>query len=251
MPRAGNFAARPTRLGARLRSLPITVNDSRDITSSRPASSRSDTAILLIRHGETVWNRAGRVQGWQDSPLTEAGAAQARALAERLGGERVERLIASDLGRARDTAAPVAERLGLPIELDPGVRERNYGIFEGRTYAEIERDHPEAYAFLTRRDPAYAIPGGESGAGFAARVLEALERIAAAHAGRCIAVVTHGGVLGVLYRHAARLLPDAERDYVLPNASVNYIRFGSGRWVIDRWGDVAHLGSIAADDPID
>jgi probable phosphoglycerate mutase len=170
---------------------------------------RSDTAILLIRHGETLWNRAGRVQGWQDSPLTDAGSAQAEALAERLSGVWIEQLIASDLGRARQTAAPIATRLGIAIECDPGLRERNYGIFEGRTYAEIERDDPEAHAYLARRDSAYVIPGGESGTAFSARVLGALERIAVAHVGHRIAVVAHGGVLGVLYRHAAQHAPGA------------------------------------------
>lgn len=251
MSRAGNFSARAARLCARLHSLPTTVNDSRDSPSPSPGPGRSDTAILLVRHGETVWNRAGRVQGWRDSPLTELGAAQARALAERLADERVEKLISSDLGRARETAGPIAGRLALAIELDPGLRERNYGIFEGRTYAEIERDDPEAYGFLARRDVAYVIPAGESGVGFAARVLEALERIATLHAGHRVAVVTHGGVLGVLYRHAVRLPSDAQRDYALANASINHVRFGSGRWMIEQWGDVAHLGNVAADDPIE
>jgi probable phosphoglycerate mutase len=214
-------------------------------------SSRTDTDILLIRHGETLWNRAGRVQGWQDSPLTDTGCAQAAALAERLSGERIERLIASDLGRARQTATPIASRLGIAIEFDPGLRERNYGIFEGRTYAEIEREDPEAYACLARRDPAYGIPGGESGAAFGVRVLGALERIAGAHAGRRIAVVAHGGVLGVLYRHVARQVPGARGDYSLANASVNHVRFGAGRWTIEQWGDVAHLAQNAADDPIE
>jgi len=222
------------------------VNDSRD---SNP-STRSGTDILLIRHGETLWNRAGRVQGWQDSPLTDVGLAQARALADRLANERVERLISSDLGRARRTAAPIVERLRIAIEFDPGLRERNYGVFEGRTYGEIERDDPEGYRFLTRRDPSYEIPGGESGDAFGARVLGALERVACAHAGLRIAVVTHGGVLGVLYRHATKLVPDANRDYSQANASVNHVRFGSGRWLIERWGDIAHLPQDAAADPL-
>ncbi len=212
---------------------------------------RSDTAILLIRHGETLWNRSGRVQGWQDSPLSDVGRAQAQALAERLAGDPVERLIASDLGRARETAAPIADRLGIAVELDPGLRERNYGILEGRTYGEIEREHPEAYTFIARRDPAYVIPGGESGEGFGIRALGALERIGAAHAGHRIAVVTHGGVLSVLYRHATRLAQRVRREYSLANASVNHVRFESGRWVIEVWGDVAHLGADGADDPID
>jgi 2,3-bisphosphoglycerate-dependent phosphoglycerate mutase len=212
---------------------------------------RPDTAILLIRHGETLWNRAGRVQGWQDSPLTDIGRAQAEALAERLSGERIERLIASDLGRARQTAAPIASRLGIGIECDPGLRERNYGIFEGRTYGEIEREDPEAYAYIARRDPEYVIPGGESGATFSIRVLGALERIAAAHAGHRIAVVAHGGVLGALYRHVVQQTPGALGDYSLANASVNHVRFGAERWTIELWGDVAHLAQDSAEDPIE
>jgi len=214
----------------------------------------SNTSILLIRHGETTWNRSGRVQGWRDSPLSELGVAQAQALGDRFAGERIDRLISSDLGRAQDTAAPIARGLGIAIELDPEIRERNYGIFEGRTYVEIERDHPEAYAFLARRDPEYVIPEGESGAGFGRRVLRALERIATAHQGNRIAVVTHGGVLGVLFRHATRVStvsPDSRRDYSLANASINHVRFGAGRWVIERWGDVTHLAQDAADDPVD
>lgn len=221
-----------------------------DYRDSTPLN-RSDTSILLIRHGETAWNRSGRVQGWRDSPLSDVGAAQAQALAARLAGDRIDRLISSDLGRARETAAPIAGRLGISIELDPGLRERNYGIFEGQTYGEIERDDPVAYGFLARRDPAYAIPQGESGEAFGIRVIGALERLATAHAGSHLAVVTHGGVLGVLYRHATQLASDAHRDYALANASVNLVRFGSGRWVIERWGDVAHLAKDTADDPID
>lgn len=251
MSRAGNFSAAQVLPRAHPRQQPIPVTDSRDSTPLNPLLNRSDTAILLIRHGETTWNRSGRVQGWQDSPLSEVGVAQAQALAERFAGDRVERLISSDLGRAQDTAAPIAGRLGIAIELDPGIRERNYGILEGRTYDEIERDHPEAYAFLRRRDPAYVIPDGESGAGFGSRVLGALERIAAEHSGNRIAVVTHGGVLSELYRHATKLAPDSRRDHPLANASVNHVRFGSGRWVIERWGDVAHLAQAAVDDPVD
>jgi probable phosphoglycerate mutase len=223
------------------------VNDFHDATPLK----HSDTPILLIRHGETVWNRSGRVQGWQDSPLSAAGRAQAQALAARLAVDRVERLISSDLGRAQETARPIAARLGIPVELDPALRERNYGIFEGRTHVEIERDHPTEYATFIGRDPTYAIPGGESADEFAARVLPALERIAATCAGGRVAVVTHGGVLGVVYRHAMKVPADAERGYTLANASVNHVRFGAGEWFIERWGDLAHLADAVADDPVD
>ena len=241
---AGNFAAAGQPVPVLPHSGSTGVNEFRDV-------SRSETSILLIRHGETVWNRSGRVQGWQDSPLSEAGVAQAHALAARLADEAVERLVSSDLGRARQTAAPIAARLGIAATLDPGLRERSYGMLEGKTYPEIASDHPEIYANITRRDPAYVIPQGESGAAFAARVLGALERIARAHEGGCVAVVTHGGVLGVLYRHVMGVAPDAERSYSLANASVNHVRFGAGGWAIERWGDVTHLAIDAADDPVD
>jgi 2,3-bisphosphoglycerate-dependent phosphoglycerate mutase len=223
------------------------VNDFHDATLLK----HSETPILLIRHGETVWNRSGRVQGWQDSPLSAAGVAQAQALAGRFAGDRIERLISSDLGRAQETARPIAARLRIPVELDAALRERNYGIFEGRTHDEIERDHPAEYASFIGRDPAYVIPGGESADEFAARVLPALQRIAAARRVGRVAIVTHGGVLGVVYRHAMKVPADAERGYSLANASVNYVRFGSGKWLIERWGDVAHLADVAADDPVD
>lgn len=208
-----------------------------------------DTLLLLIRHGETRWNEEGRVQGWQDSPLTRAGIAQARMLAARLAGEPVDRLVASDLGRARETAAAIAHRLALAVELEPDLRERSYGVLEGCTWAEAEARHPEAYARVAARDHEYVVPGGESAAAFAARVVRALERIAAAHSGRRVAVVAHGGVLGVAYRRAAGLPRDAPRSYALANASVNYLRFSGGRLSIERWGDVAHLAVDTADDP--
>jgi probable phosphoglycerate mutase len=206
------------------------------------------TLLLLIRHGETQWNQEGRVQGWCDSPLTDAGIAQARLLAARLAEERVDRLVASDLGRARETAAPIAERLGLRVELDPGLRERAYGILEGCTWAEAERGHPDAYARIAARDPAYAVPGGESAAQFHGRVIDAVERIASAHAGGRIAIVAHGGVLGVVFRHASGLPLDAPRTYTLANASVNFLRYGGGTLSIERWGDVAHLADAPDQD---
>ncbi|MCC6608589.1 MAG: histidine phosphatase family protein [Burkholderiales bacterium] len=202
-----------------------------------------ETSLLLIRHGETRWNQEGRVQGWCDSPLTAAGIAQAHLLAARLAHERPDRLYASDLGRARATAAPIGARLGLAVEIDARLRERAYGVLEGRTWAEAEQLHPEAYARVAARDPGFVVPGGESAQAFHARVVEALERIAAAHRGRRVAVVVHGGVLGIVFRYASGLPLDAPRTYTLANASVNYLRHDGRRLAIERWGDVAHLAT--------
>lgn len=207
------------------------------------------TTFLLLRHGETLWNRDGRLQGWQDSPLSAAGRAQADALAARIaGGERVDAIVASDLGRTRDTAAPIAARLDLRLRLDAGLRERCYGELEGLTWAEIERARPQDYRRLAARDPEYAVPGGESGVQFRDRIVAALERLARAHAGATLAVVTHGGVLGMVYRHAKGIALEAPRTFSVPNAAVNRVSIDGRRWAIEAWADTGHLPEAALDD---
>ena len=100
--------------------------------------------ILLARHGETDWNRNGRVQGHTDIPLNATGIAQAQALAERLAGEPLAAVFASDLERARVTAAAVAARHELPVSIDPDLREKNFGSWEGLTDGEIAERFPAA-----------------------------------------------------------------------------------------------------------
>ena len=208
----------------------------------------AEARIILIRHGETTWNREGRIQGYRgDSPLTEIGRAQAQKLAERLAGEDLLALWSSDSGRARQTVAPVAAALAIGVVYEAALRERNYGDFEGWTYAELEREQPEAYRKFRSRDPGYAPPGGESGAQFQERIVAALERLAEAAAGGQAAVVTHGGALGVAYRHITGAAPDSKREYSLHNASINRIRVSDGRWSLESWGDVAHLSAGSGD----
>jgi probable phosphoglycerate mutase len=208
----------------------------------------AEARIILIRHGETEWNREGRIQGYHaDSPLTTNGQAQARRLAARLAEEGPLALHSSDSGRARQTAEPIAAALDLEIVFDAALRERSYGDFEGWTYADLEREHPDAYRRFRSRDPGYAPPGGESGTQFHERIVAALERVAKAGAGRQAAVVTHGGVLGVAYRHIFGAAPDSKREYSLHNASINRIRVSDGRWSVEAWGDVAHLSGGSGD----
>ncbi len=205
------------------------------------------TAFLLLRHGETLWNRAGRLQGWQDSALSARGLAQADALAVRLAGERVDVLVSSDLGRARATAASIAARLELPLALEPGLRERCYGALEGMTWGEVERAYPEAYGRLAARDPDYLIPGGQSAAEFRDRVVGTLERLALAYGEAVVAAVTHGGVLGIVYRHANGIPLARPRTFGVPNAGLNRVRIEGQRWAVDGWGEVDHLPRAAHD----
>jgi broad specificity phosphatase PhoE len=143
------------------------------------------TTILLARHGETDWNVQRRVQGHSDRPLNETGRAQAVALAETLDGAQLDAIYSSDLARAYDTAQVVAERTGLAVTVLPELRERDFGTWEGLTDTEILERYPEA------RSGSWG--DAETKEEMADRVLAALRRIAAAHPGGCVLVVTHGG----------------------------------------------------------
>jgi 2,3-bisphosphoglycerate-dependent phosphoglycerate mutase len=136
------------------------------------------TTLLLVRHGETDWNAEGRLQGHTDRPLSDYGRRQAQQLAEELGGEELEAIYSSDLARARETAEIVGRRLGLPTVLDPDLREKDWGTWEGLTA--VERDRVE---FV-----------GESTEAHRDRILDALRRISERHPGEGrVLVVTHGG----------------------------------------------------------
>lgn len=137
------------------------------------------TTLVFIRHGETDWNAAGRLQGHTDRPLNEYGRRQAREVAERLANDGVGVVYASDLARARETAEIIAARLGLEVVLDPDLREKNWGNWEGLTAD--ERLHVEFE--------------GESTEEHRERMLRAVERIVAAHPEERVVVVTHGGSL--------------------------------------------------------
>lgn len=215
------------------------------------------TRVLFIRHGETAWNRIKRIQGHIDIALAETGVEQARRLGHRFAeearaGERLDAIWASDLIRAQQTAQPVAQALGLPLQLVPGLRERHYGAFQGHDSSEIAERFPDEYAHWQTRDPGFTPPDGESQRVFYHRVLHALDPLIAAHPDGRIAVVTHGGVLDCVYRFANGLPLDAPRNWPLLNTSVNVVDFqrdgGMMEARIVEWGDVSHLGGVSADD---
>ncbi|MFN0298918.1 MAG: histidine phosphatase family protein [Burkholderiales bacterium] len=204
--------------------------------------------MILIRHGETTWNRQGRVQGQTDSPLSALGQAQARATGILLSGESIDVIVASDLGRARDTAAAIAQGTGAALQFDARLRERSYGEIEGHTWPEVEQKFPLTWERMTARDPAFAPRNGESARGFSDRVISVLAEIAAANDGRRIVIVTHGGVVGMLYRHVMHIPLDERREYALLNASINRFRYVESRWFLDVWGDVSHLEGLEVAD---
>jgi probable phosphoglycerate mutase len=207
------------------------------------------TRLCIVRHGETAWNAEHRVQGQLDEPLNAIGLAQAQAAAKVLTQEKFDAIYSSDLSRARQTAAPTAERLSLEVLLDKDLRERHYGIFERLTYAEVKEKFPEDYARFHARDPDYAFRTGESLRDFSVRSIAVVSRIAKECEGKSILVFTHGGVLDHLYRFITGLSLSAERDFGIPNAGLNRVELVADRWQIRIWADVAHLERTLDDLP--
>ena len=199
------------------------------------------TRILAIRHGETAWNVDNRIQGQLDVPLNPNGLWQAERLAEALADEDIAVVYSSDLARARQTAEALASRGGRPLVDEPGLRERGFGIFEGRTWSEIEERWPAESARWRRRDTSFGPEGGEVLQSFYDRCVATATRLAERHAGATIALVAHGGVMDCLYRAATRVGLQAPRSWQLGNASINRLLHTPGGFTLIGWADTGHL----------
>ena len=204
--------------------------------------------MLAIRHGETAWNAAGRIQGQLDIPLNATGEQQVRRLGRALVDEDIAAIYSSDLLRALDTAKAVARARGQTVATDTGLRERGFGIFEGLSHVEIEQRWPADAARWRRRDPAFGACGGETLNQFYARSIAAATRLAALHPGQTIALVSHGGVMDCLYRAAARVALDAPRSWQLGNASINRLLHTPQGFTLVGWSDTGHLDDPALDE---
>ena len=207
--------------------------------------SEAATRIVAIRHGETDWNAATRIQGQLDIGLNELGRWQAQRLADALADAALDAVYASDLARARDTAQPLARRAGLTVHTDPGLRERGFGVFEGLTFDEIEQRFPDGARRWRQRDASFGPDGGETLNGFYARAVATVTALAARHRGQHIAVVAHGGVLDALYRAATRVALDAPRTWQVGNASINRLLASDAGLTLVGWADSLHLDAAA------
>ena len=206
------------------------------------------TRIIALRHGETEWNVDTRIQGHLDIALSAKGRWQAERLAHALRGEPIKAIYASDLTRAWETAQYVARVQGLPVTQEVGLRERDFGDFEGKTFAEIEVLLPEQSLRWRKRDPEFYPAGGESLIALRARVMEAAERLAAQHPGQQIALVGHGGVMDVLYRAATRQGIQAPRTWALGNAAINRLLWTPEGFTLVGWADTQHLNDDVLDE---
>jgi glucosyl-3-phosphoglycerate phosphatase len=150
------------------------------------------TRLFLWRHGNTDWNAGDRVQGQSDTPLNELGRQQAAAAAQRLAAMRPTAIVSSDLRRAADTAAALADRTDLPVRLDARLRERHFGDWQGLTIAEIAQRYPAEYARWRAGDDDFGC-NAESLSDMAKRVGVALREAVDGAPGGTIVVATHGG----------------------------------------------------------
>ncbi len=202
------------------------------------------TRFIVVRHGETEWNVAGRVQGQLDSALTPSGRAQAVAIARRVATEPFDLIVSSDLGRAMDTARCIAAHRAIPVIPDARIRERHFGVGQGHTYEELDLKWPNVFTRGGRTDPDIVVPDGETRRQFQERVCGAFEALAREHDGRRIVVVCHGGVLAALYRIINGIALVEPHRIPIANASYNAIAFEAPAWAIEAWGDTAHLPDV-------
>lgn len=206
------------------------------------------TTVWLLRHGETEWNAQGRMQGHNDSPLTEFGLASARAAARRLLNAQPSVIYTSDLGRAHRTAEEIAGATQAPVRTDERLREKNNGIFEGLTQAEVQTNFPAEYTAYQLRPGDYAPPGGETAQELRARVVATMTDLAQRHAGERIVVVTHGGVISVFMRHLLDMPLTRPRLFRIDNCGLTTLTFDVDQpepWRLVTLNEVAHLEEVA------
>lgn len=210
------------------------------------------TELILLRHGETAWNRELRFQGQVDVPLNEVGCEQARRAGSALAAiDSINAIVSSDLQRARQTAELVAHRLGLRVELDRALREQAFGQADGLSVPELQERHPEAWDRWLQFDATYAFPGtAESAIRFSDRILGALVGIANRYPVQRVLIVTHGGVLDMVYRTATKQPLSGPRQCSIPNAAINRVAFELRAGVISaeilEWANITHLDGMPA-----
>ena len=206
------------------------------------------TVLVLVRHGESASNVEGRIGGHGPAPLTERGHRQARVTAEALARSlRPTAIVTSDLARARQTAAPLAELTGLAPELEPRWRERSLGVMDDLLFTEIETRYPDHWQRLRARDPGACPPGGETLDQVFARVSAAVDDAITRHQGGRVIVISHGLAIFHALAHILGLGSPGGGLKVFTlvgNCSMSSFRHRSGHWYIETINDRAHLHDV-------
>jgi probable phosphoglycerate mutase len=212
--------------------------------------------LWLCRHGETDWNAARRIQGQLDVPLNALGQAQAKKLAQALANHDFDEVVSSPLGRAHQTAVPLAQTLSLPVVLDSAFAERHFGDLQGRSFDDMASIDPQAAAHWQARTPEFCPPGGESLLMLRDRVEKGLcglaQRALSSGATRVICF-THGGVLDMVYRIAQGIDISPPREWGIPNAGINQLQAvqltaQALNFQVMTWAQTDHLSDLALHD---
>jgi len=209
--------------------------------------------VYLVRHGETVWNAARRIQGQSDSPLTEKGEQQAHQVGERVKSLGITHVIASDLGRTRRTAEIIADACGCEVTLDARLRELDMGCLEQRELDKLTAEEESWRKALVDGTEGGRIPGGESMQELATRMHAALNALLALPEGSRPLLVSHGMALGALVSTILGLPAHAERRLRLRNCSLSRVDYQQSAWLAPGWivemaGDISHLDAPALDE---
>lgn len=183
--------------------------------------------------------------GHLDSPLSELGEKQARAIARRLGQISFAALYSSDLGRAVQTAEYISRESGIEIATDVELRERNMGIFQGYTFPEMKEKFPTEWSeYHSDKKFEYVIPEGESQRQRRERSIRVMNRLSGSHQTETIVVVSHGGILRGFFEFVLGLTPGGEGRFVRRNGTYNSFLNNDGEWAVEVWGDDSHLLSL-------
>jgi len=199
-----------------------------------------ETEIILIRHGETEWNSQKRMQGHSNSNLSEVGRGQIQALGELLKNVSFDHIYSSDSLRTSQTAEAITQYSGHTLQFDQRIREKNLGVFEGLTSTEAKERHPEVYRLFKTAGANYVIDEGESTQQLLERALEFIEEIRLRHPQERVVMVTHGGVVRVLMKHALGLSIDAPTRFIIKNTGIFGLIWNEN-WLVTQMGGVYHL----------
>ncbi len=200
------------------------------------------TKIYFIRHGETVWNTERRYQGWTDIELSPVGLKQSELLGERFKNIKIDKIYVSPLKRARQTAEPMAKVLGIEPIISESFKEINFGEWEGGTVDELKEKYGDDFIKFFENPAFYPFPGDGSFKNVEKRMAQGLEKILVEDKGKSIAIVSHGGLLKILFLYIMGLPGDFYRKVWIDNTAISLIEiFDNGKPRLRTFNDIAHL----------
>jgi len=198
------------------------------------------TEIILIRHGETVWNSQQRMQGHSNSDLSSVGQAQIQALGQWMKIVPFDHIYSSDSLRAKQTAEAITQFSGHELKIDLRLREKNLGVFEGLTSEEARERHPEVFRLFKTAGSKYVIDEGESTQQLQDRALEIVDEIRIKHPEEHVLLVTHGGFIRVVMKHSLGLSLETPTRFLIRNTGVFRLVW-EDKWIVSQMGGVTHL----------